>query len=222
MIPKRRGKRLQRSIIKEAKTVDEAIRLACEELETDIDNVDVEIINEGNKGLLGFIGNKNAVVKVTIKPGIDDIIVDFLRPIFEKMEITANLDIIHEEDRITVRLTGDDVGIVIGRRGETLDSLQYLLSLVVNRKTDGYTRVILDVADYRQKREETLVRLANRVAEKVVRYRRNVTLEPMNPYERRIIHSTLQNHKYVDTQSIGEEPNRKVVVRYKQGNGKYH
>jgi len=213
---------LQRSIIKEAKTVDEAIRLACEELETDIDNVDVEIINEGNKGLLGFIGNKNAVVKVTIKPGIDDIIVDFLRPIFEKMEITANLDIIHEEDRITVRLTGDDVGIVIGRRGETLDSLQYLLSLVVNRKTDGYTRVILDVADYRQKREETLVRLANRVAEKVVRYRRNVTLEPMNPYERRIIHSTLQNHKYVDTQSIGEEPNHKVVVRYKQGNGKYH
>lgn len=213
---------MQRSIIKEAKTVDEAIRLACEELETDIDNVDVEIINEGNKGLLGFIGNKNAVVKVTIKPGIDDIIVDFLRPIFEKMEITANLDIIHEEDRITVRLTGDDVGIVIGRRGETLDSLQYLLSLVVNRKTDGYTRVILDVADYRQKREETLVRLANRVAEKVVRYRRNVTLEPMNPYERRIIHSTLQNHKYVDTQSIGEEPNRKVVVRYKQGNGKYH
>lgn len=213
---------MQRSIIKEAKTVDEAIRLACEELETDIDNVDVEIINEGNKGLLGFIGNKNAVVKVTIKPGIDDIIVDFLRPIFEKMEITANLDIIHEEDCITVRLTGDDVGIVIGRRGETLDSLQYLLSLVVNRKTDGYTRVILDVADYRQKREETLVRLANRVAEKVVRYRRNVTLEPMNPYERRIIHSTLQNHKYVDTQSIGEEPNRKVVVRYKQGNGKYH
>ncbi|HHY64657.1 MAG TPA: protein jag [Clostridiaceae bacterium] len=213
---------MQRSIIKEAKTVDEAIRLACEELETDIDNVDVEIINEGNKGLLGFIGNKNAVVKVTIKPGIDDIIVDFLRPIFEKMEITANLDIIHEEDCITVRLTGDDVGIVIGRRGETLDSLQYLLSLVVNRKTDGYTRVILDVADYRQKREKTLVRLANRVAEKVVRYRRNVTLEPMNPYERRIIHSTLQNHKYVDTQSIGEEPNRKVVVRYKQGNGKYH
>lgn len=213
---------MQKSIIKEAKTVDEAIRLACEELETDIDNVDIEIINEGNKGLLGFIGNKNAVVKVTKKPGIDDIIVDFLRPIFEKMEITANLDIIHEEDRITVRLTGDDIGIVIGRRGETLDSLQYLLSLVVNRNSSGYTRVVLDVADYRQKREETLVRLANRVAEKVVKYRRNVTLEPMNPYERRIIHSTLQNHKYVDTQSVGEEPNRKVVVRYKQGNGRYH
>ncbi|HHW21802.1 MAG TPA: protein jag [Clostridiaceae bacterium] len=208
---------MPKSIIKEAKTVDEAIRLACEELGTDIDNVDVEIINEGNKGLLGIIGNKNAVVKVTQKPGIDDIIVDFLRPIFEKMEITANLDIIHEEDHITVRLTGDDIGIVIGRRGETLDSLQYLLSLVVNRKAGEYTRVVLDVADYRQKREETLIRLANRVADKVTRYKKSLTLEPMNPYERRIIHSTLQNHKYVDTQSIGEEPNRKVVVRYKQG-----
>jgi spoIIIJ-associated protein len=216
-MPRRRGIRLPKSIIKEAKTVDEAIRLACEELGTDIGNVDVEIINEGNKGLLGIIGNKNAVVKVTQKPGIDDIIIDFLRPIFEKMEITANLDIIHEEDHITVRLTGDDIGIVIGRRGETLDSLQYLLSLVVNRKSSDYTRVVLDVADYRQKREETLVRLANRVADKVTRYKKSLTLEPMNPYERRIIHSTLQNHKYVDTQSIGEEPNRKVVVRYKQG-----
>ncbi len=209
-----------KSIIKEAKTVDDAIRLACEELETNVENVEVEIINEGNKGLLGIIGNKNAVVRVTQKAGIDDIIVDFLRPIFEKMEITANLDIIHEEDHVTVRLTGDDIGIVIGRRGETLDSLQYLLSLVVNRKSEEYTRIVLDVADYRQKREDTLVRLANRVADKVARYRKNLTLEPMNPYERRIIHSTLQDHKYVETQSIGEEPNRKVVVRYKQGSGR--
>lgn len=209
-----------KSVIKEAKTIDEAIKLACEELETDIENVDVEIINEGNRGLLGLIGNKNAVVKVTQKPGIDDVIIDFLRPIFEKMEITANLDIIHEEDHIKVRLTGDDIGIVIGRRGETLDSLQYLLSLVVNRHSDEYTRIVLDVADYRQKREETLVRLAHRVADKVAKSRRNLTLEPMNPSERRIIHSTLQNHKFVDTQSIGEEPNRKVVVRYKPGSGR--
>jgi spoIIIJ-associated protein len=219
-MPKRRGKRLLKSITKEAKTVDEAVRLACEELETDIENVDVEIINEGNKGLLGIIGNKNAVVKVTQKPGVDDIIVDFLRPIFEKMEITANLDIIHEDDQVTIRLTGEDIGIVIGRRGETLDSLQYLLSLVVNRKSSEYTRIILDVADYRQKREDTLIRLANRVADKVTRYKKSLTLEPMNPYERRIIHSTLQNHKYVDTQSVGEEPNRKVVVRYKQSGGR--
>jgi len=211
---------LQKSVTKEAKTVDEAIRLACEELDTDIDNVDVEVISEGNKGILGIIGNKNAIVKVTQKVTIDDIIIDFLNPIFEKMGIMANLEITHEEDSITVRLTGDDIGIVIGRRGETLDALQYLLSLVVNRRSEEYIHVIMDVADYRKKREETLVRLAKRVADKVTKYRKNVTLEPMNPYERRIIHSTLQNHKYVETQSTGEEPNRKVVIRYKPGNSR--
>lgn len=211
---------LQKSVTKEAKTVDEAIRLACEELDTDIDNVDVEVISEGNKGILGIIGNKNAIVKVTQKVTIDDIIIDFLNPIFEKMGITANLEITREEDTITVRLTGDDIGIVIGRRGETLDALQYLLSLVVNRRSEEYIHVIMDVADYRKKREETLVRLAKRVADKVTKYRKNVTLEPMNPYERRIIHSTLQNHKYVETQSTGEEPNRKVVIRYKPGNSR--
>ena len=208
---------MEKSIIKEAKNVDDAIRLACVELGIDRIDADIEIINEGNKGLLGFIGNKNAVVRVTIREeNIGDIVISFLRPIFEKMEIEANADIQQDDGQITIRLTGDDIGIVIGRRGETLDALQYLLSLVINRKLDEYTRVILDVADYRQKREETLVRLANRVAEKVMRSRKNLTLEPMNPYERRIIHATLQNHKYVDTQSIGEDPNRKVVVRYKQ------
>jgi spoIIIJ-associated protein len=209
---------LEKSIIKEAKSVDEAIKLACDELNIDRADAEIEIINEGNKGILGFIGNKNAVVKVTKADNIEDIVISFLKPIFDKMGIETDIDIEQTEDQIVVRLNGDDIGIVIGRRGETLDALQYLLSLVINRKLDSYTRVILDVADYRQKREETLVRLANRVAEKVTRSRKNLTLEPMNPYERRIIHATLQNHKYVDTQSIGEEPNRKVVIRYKQSN----
>jgi spoIIIJ-associated protein len=209
---------LEKSVIKEAKSVDEAIKLACDELNIDRADAEIEIINEGNKGILGFIGNKNAVVKVTKADNIEDIVISFLKPIFDKMGIETDIDIEQTEDQIVVRLNGDDIGIVIGRRGETLDALQYLLSLVINRKLDSYTRVILDVADYRQKREETLVRLANRVAEKVTRSRKNLTLEPMNPYERRIIHATLQNHKYVDTQSIGEEPNRKVVIRYKQSN----
>jgi len=212
---------LQKSIIKEAKNSEEAIRLACEELGISRDEAEIEIISEGNKGLLGFIGNKNAVVKVTKKAGIDDLVQNFLSPIFEKMDIDADIDITQEEGQVTVRLSGENIGIIIGRRGETLDALQYLLSLVINRKVDGYTRVILDVADYRQKREETLVRLAHRMADKVARTRKNLSLEPMNPYERRIIHSTLQNHKYVDTQSIGEEPNRKVVIRYKQSNSRH-
>ena len=207
---------LLKSTIKEAKNIDEAIRLACVELDIDREYAEIEVINEGNKGILGFIGNKNAVVKVTKKEGIEDIVANFLNPIFDKMEIEANIEIEQIEGQITIRLTGDDIGIVIGRRGETLDALQYLLSLIINRRLDEYIRIILDVADYRQKREETLVSLANGVAEKVMRSRKNMTLEPMNPYERRIIHSTLQDHKYVDTQSIGEEPNRKVVIRYKQ------
>ena len=206
---------MPRSIVKEAKTADEAIRIALEELGIEREQADIEVINEGNKGLLGFIGNKNATVKVTEKLSIEDIVHEFLEPIFNKMAIEADINIVVEEGQVNVKLTGDDIGIVIGRRGETLDALQYLLSLIINRRLENYMRVILDVADYRSKREETLQRLAKRVAEKVEKTRRNITLESMNPYERRIIHSTLQDFQNVDTQSVGEEPNRKVVVRYK-------
>ncbi|HAF16852.1 MAG TPA: protein jag [Peptococcaceae bacterium] len=206
-----------RSVIKEAKTVDEALRQALEELGIDEDQAEIEIINEGNKGLLGLIGNKNAVVKVTEKLNIEIIVKDFLEPLFEKMAIEADMEITMEDGLINIRLTGDDVGIIIGRRGETLDALQYLLSLVINRYTLDYTRVILDVADYRKKRAETLQRLAKRVAEKVSRTRRNITLEAMNPYERRISHSSLQEFPNINTQSVGEEPNRKVVIRYAPG-----
>lgn len=208
---------MPRSIVKEAKTVDEALRLALEQLGIEREQADIEVINEGSKGLLGLIGSKNAVVKVTEKLSIEDIVHDFLEPIFDKMAIEAEIDITVEEGQINIKLTGDDIGIVIGRRGETLDALQYLLSLIINRRFENYMRVILDIADYRSKREETLQRLAKRVAEKVVKTRRNVTLEAMNPYERRIIHSTLQEYQNVDTQSVGEEPNRKVVIRFKPG-----
>ncbi len=209
-----------RTIVKEAKTVDEALRLALEELGIDKEHAQVEVINEGNKGILGFIGNRNAVVRVTELFNMEDTIQTFLKPIFDKMGISAEMDIEYREDSILIKLSGDNIGIVIGRRGETLDALQYLLSLVINKNTEQYTRVVLDVADYRSKREETLQRLARRVADKVAKTRRSITLEPMNPYERRIIHSTLQEYKNIDTQSIGEEPNRKVVIRFKQGNAR--
>lgn len=209
-----------RTIVKEAKTVDEALRLALEELGIDKEHAQVEVINEGNKGILGFIGNRNAIVRVTELFNMEDTIQAFLKPIFDKMGISAEMDIEYREDSIQIKLSGDNIGIVIGRRGETLDALQYLLSLIINKNTEQYTRVVLDVADYRSKREETLQRLARRVAEKVAKTRRNITLEPMNPYERRIIHSTLQEYKNIDTQSIGEEPNRKVVIRFKQGNAR--
>jgi spoIIIJ-associated protein len=205
---------LLRSVIKEAKTVDEAVRLALEELGINNDQADIEVISEGNKGLLGLLGGKNAVVKVTEKLRIDIIVKDFLEPLFDKLGIEADMEMTMEDCLINIRLTGDDVGIIIGRRGETLDALQYLLSLVINRYTRDYTRVILDVADYRKKRAETLQRLARKVAERVFKTRRNITLEAMNPFERRIIHSSLQEFPNINTQSVGEEPNRKVVIRY--------
>jgi len=119
-------------------------------------------------------------------------------------------------DSLTVRRSAENIGIVIGRRGETLDALQYLLGLVVNKSSEKFKRITLDVGNYREKREETLVKLAKRLADKVYKTRKSMTLEPMNPYERRIIHATLQNYKGVETYSVGDEPNRKVVIKYKK------
>jgi spoIIIJ-associated protein len=201
---------------KSAKTVQEAIDSALEELGADIDDVEVEVLEEGNKGIFG-IRSKSAKVRVTLKRSRSDEAVQFLEDILSKMNVDVNIDKFEDEDSIQLKITGKDSGIIIGRRGETLDALQYLTSLVVNKQTDDYKRVILDIENYRQKREETLAKLAERSAERVIKYRKNVTLEPMNPYERRIIHSTLQSNEMVETHSIGEEPNRKVVITLKQG-----
>lgn len=201
---------------KSAKTVQEAIDSALEELGADIDDVEVEVLEEGNKGIFG-IRSKSAKVRVTLKRSRSDEAVQFLEDILSKMNVDVNIDKFEDEDSIQLKITGKDSGIIIGRRGETLDALQYLTSLVVNKQTDDYKRVILDIENYRQKREETLAKLAERLAERVIKYRKNVTLEPMNPYERRIIHSTLQSNEMVETHSIGEEPNRKVVITLKQG-----
>jgi spoIIIJ-associated protein len=203
---------------KTGKTVQEAVNSALEELGADRDAVDVEVIDEGAKGLFG-IGSKSARVKVTLRDVQNEDGVGFLSSVFQKMNVDVDIEKTEDEESIQLRVTGRDSGIIIGRRGETLDALQYLTSLVVNRKNENYKRVTIDIENYRQKREETLVKLAERLAERVIKYRRNVSLEPMNPYERRIIHSTLQNNNYVETYSVGEDPNRKVVITLKQGNG---
>lgn len=203
---------------KTAKTVQEAIDIALEELGADRDDVEINIIDEGAKGLFG-IGSKVAKVQVKLKMSRSDDGVHFLQDIFDKMDIDVDIELEEDEESILLKVTGKDSGIIIGRRGETLDALQYLTSLVVNKNSDEYKRVTIDIENYRQKREDTLIRLADRLADRVIRYRRNVTLEPMNPYERRIIHSTLQNNEYVETYSVGEDPNRKVVITLKQGAG---
>lgn len=207
---------MSHTVEKTAKTVQEAINLALEELGVTEADVDIEVMEEGAKGLFG-IGSKVARVQVTLKSSRSDDAANFLVDVFDKMNVEVEIDLIEDDESIMLNITGADSGIIIGRRGETLDALQYLTSLVVNKQRDDYKRVTIDIENYRQKREETLVKLAERLAERVVRYRKNVTLEPMNPYERRIIHSTLQNNVMVETHSVGEEPNRKVVITLKQG-----
>jgi spoIIIJ-associated protein len=201
------------------KTVDDAVDAALDELGAEIDDVEVTVLDEGSKGLFG-IGGKQARVQVRLKMGLAEVGTRFLESVFEKMNADADIEKYEDEDSILLKVSGKDSGIIIGRRGETLDALQYLTSLVVNKNSGRYKRLTIDIENYRKKREETLVRLAKRLADKVIRYRRNVSLEPMNPYERRIIHSTLQNNEYVETYSVGEDPNRKVVITLKQANSR--
>ncbi len=202
-------------IEKSAKSVQEAIDAALIELNANRENVEVEILDEGAKGIFGLIGSKQARVRVTLKETGEEKAKKFLLDLFSKMKVNADVSVEEKDDSILIKIEGEDIGIVIGRRGETLDSLQYLTSLVVNKSKENYKRVVIDIDNYRQKREETLVKLANKLADRVMKYKKNITLEPMNPYERRVIHSSLQNHKYVQTYSVGDEPNRKVIITLK-------
>ena len=201
---------------KEGKTVESAIEEALLELNIDKEDAEIQILDEGSKGLFGLIGGRNALVRVRKKIDYDKIVKDFMEPIFDALGVNGELEVTVEDDNINVKVLADDIGILIGRRGETLDALQYLMGLVINKSSDKFIRVIFDVGNYREKREETLEKLAKKLAGKVVRTRKSITLEPMNQYERRIIHATLQNYKNVETYSIGDEPNRKVVIRYKR------
>ena len=199
------------------KTVEEALKSALEQLNTTEDKVEVTVIEEGSKGFFNLIGAKPA--KISVKMKRDKILEakKFLRDILDNMNIEAEINIEESKDLVNINLTGPKMGAIIGYRGETLDSLQYLTSLVVNKaKEDKYKRVVLDTENYRQKREETLKRLANKIAYKVRKSGNILKLEPMNPYERRVIHSELQNNDFVRTFSEGEEPYRRVVVELKK------
>jgi spoIIIJ-associated protein len=199
------------------KTVEEALKNALMKLNVERDKVEVEVLDEGNKGFLNFIGVRPAKVRVKVKRDYINEARIFLKNVLEKIRVNAEIKIKEENNVIKIYLTGSDMGILIGYRGETLDAIQYLLSLVINKNHDmEYKRVILDTENYRAKREETLRRLARKVAEKVKRTGRVVKLEPMNPYERRVIHSALQNDLYVNTYSEGQEPFRRVVVDLKK------
>lgn len=199
------------------KTVEEAITQASIELGAASTELETEIIEKGSTGFLG-IGSKPAVIKARVKNDIVRDTKEYLEKIFNAMEIEAEIEINYDKENETmdINLEGPEMGILIGKRGQTLDSLQYLISLFVNKKSESYIRVKLDTENYRARRKETLENLAKNIAFKVKRTRRSFTLEPMNPFERRIIHSTLQNDKFVATRSEGEEPYRRVVVYLKK------
>ena len=201
-----------------AKTVDDAITEALIKLGSTRDNVDIEVVEKERSGFLG-LNRKPARVRAALKETIQDKAVDFLEKIFNIMEIKSEMNVeFNEEDKtMNINIIGEDMGVLIGKRGQTLDSLQYLVSLVVNKESEEYIKVKLDTENYRERRKETLENLAKNIAYKVKKTRKSVALEPMNPYERRIIHSALQNDKFVETHSEGEEPYRKIVVTLKKG-----
>ena len=214
------------------KTVDDAITEACQEFTVTSDRLDYEVIDKGSSGFLG-LGTKPALIKARIldenskkeesyaakesaapavKAETANDPKEFLDKVFKAMKLDVNVKVEQIGNDMNIELSGDEMGVLIGKRGQTLDSLQYLTSLVVNKGSNEYIRVKVDTENYRKRRKDTLENLAKNLAYKVKRTKRPVTLEPMNPYERRVIHSALQNDKYVSTHSEGEEPFRRVVI----------
>ena len=200
-----------------AKSVEEAITEASIKLGIPSSEIEYEVVDKGSTGFLG-IGSKSAVIKARKKFSVEENVREFLSSVFEAMDMEVEILIkIDEEDKlIDVELKGDDMGLLIGKRGQTLDSLQYLTNLAVNKNSESYYKVKVDTEDYRKRRKETLENLAKNIAFKVKRTKRPVALEAMNPFERRVIHSALQNDKFVTTHSEGDEPYRHVVVTLKR------
>lgn len=204
------------SIEKRGKSVDEAIKAALDELGCDIDDAIIEIIEEPARGLLGLV-KKPAVVKVTRREKPEEEVREVLEDLLKKMKIDYQISKVEwEEGRVRINIVGKDMGLLIGRKGETLNSLQFMVGLIVNRKRQERIRVILDVEDYRKKKEESLEALALRLSERVKKTRKNVVMRPMNSQERRIVHTALQGDPQVTTYSMGDEPNRKVVISLKK------
>lgn len=207
-----------KSITVEKASVDEALQEALSELNAEKNEVEVEIIKEPTKGLLSFLGSKTAKVKVTVTDGPEEKTRKFFDILLKKMNIEAEFEIEYINDTLKVDITKineDDKGIIIGKRGKNLDEIQFLLNIIVNKSRQNYVRVVFNVEDYREKREETLRKLAKKMADKCRYYKHKMRLEPMNPYERRIIHSTLQDETDIITYSEGDEPFRKVVIDLK-------
>lgn len=205
-----------REVEKTGRTVDEAVRLALSELGVARENVEIEILDEPSKGIFGIIGTRPAKVKVIYRERPGRRALDILNSIFDCMDLKVEMEAKERDQELLVNLEGKDLGILIGRRGETLDALQYLINLTVNKNQEKKKKVIIDIEGYRYRREETLKKLAVKLADKAKQRGRNVILEPMNSQERRIIHTALQGRDDIYTYSEGEEPYRKIIISPKK------
>ncbi|MEK4176835.1 RNA-binding cell elongation regulator Jag/EloR [Aeribacillus sp. FSL K6-1305] len=218
-----------REITSTGQTVEDAVKKALKELNVEQEQVDIRIIDEGKKGLFGIFGQKPAIVHVKLKETSEltdallkwnentdlnplDEAKNFLEQVIKEMGITASIDIKLEEKTAYFNIKGENLAILIGKRGQTLNSLQYLTQLVANKTSTDYVPIILDAENYREKRRETLTQLAVKLADKVVKTNKEFSLEPMPSFERKIIHSTLMEDERVQTYSVGTEPNRYVVI----------
>lgn len=201
------------AIEKRGKSVDEAIKAALDELGCEIDDVIIEVLEEANKGILGIVGKRPAVVKVTLREKPEEEVRKILVDLLDKMKIDYKIDRVEwDKEKVRINIVGKDMGLVIGRKGETLNALQYMTSLIVNKDREEKIRIVLDVEDYRRKKERSLEKLAIKLSDKVKSTQKNVVMRPMSPQERRIIHTVLQGDPQVTTYSTGDEPNRKVVI----------
>lgn len=231
-------------IVTSGKTIEEAVKQGLAKLGATEDQVTIKVLEQPSKGFLGLIGVKEAKVELTLSSDTSSTLpignrseeifasrleiegdaerdpyeeaASFIRDVGENMGLQVEVDIVHKKDNTVLNISGSDLGLLIGRRGQTLDALQYLTNIIANRYSDSFIRIVLDAENFRERRKKTLEDLAERLAGRVIRTRKEVALEPMSPQERKVIHSKLQDHPEVKTYSKGEEPNRRVVITLKQ------
>lgn len=201
-----------REVTATGNSVEEAVASALAQLETTRDRAEIAIVDEGKKGLFGIFGTRPAIVKVSKKIDAIEEAKNFLTDVANKMGSPVDIEVIKEGKQVQFILSGEKIALLIGKRGQTLNSLQYLTQLVINRYAEQYVNVLLDAEDYRKRRNDTLMQLADRLAFKAVRTGQRVALEPMPSYERKVIHTALMGNKRVKTYSDGVEPNRYIVI----------
>lgn len=204
------------TVEKKGKNIDEAIKAALDELGCDIEDATIEVIEEPTKSLLGLV-KKPAIVRVSLREKPEADAQKVVEELLQKMKINYVIDRTEwEANRVRINITGKDMGLLIGHKGETLNAVQYVASLIINRNREERINIVLDVEDYRKKRDESLEALAVRLSDKVKKTRKNVVMRPMSSQERRIIHTALQGDNQITTYSMGDEPNRKVVIALKK------